>query len=217
MKKRTLILLTFVITFGALAQKKANYKVFPFKTGIIEYQKAGKTKGTHIKYIDEYGYKQGDYEETVTKIFGMKNEEKKATILIGPTVYSVDYKQNTVFKSKNPLYESYANTGGDYDKLGKKGMAALGYSDTGKTGKVLGKTCEIWKGGMGEIWIWKGLALKTLTNVMGIKVEETAVKISLDVPVPEDKFEVPKGMKIEENPAQNGIEEGLKGIFGGQN
>ncbi|RUA12722.1 MAG: hypothetical protein DSY82_00485 [Flavobacteriia bacterium] len=216
MKKLSLILFTLFITLSAYAQKKANYKVFPFKTGIIEYEKTGKTKGTHIKYIDDYGYKQGDYEETVTKIFGMKSKDKNGTVLIGPTVYAIDYKNNTVNKGKNPVYETYANSNGDYDKLGKEAMTALGFSDTGKTGTVLGNKCEIWKGNLGEIWIWKGLALKSVTKILGIKMEETATKISLDVKVPQDKFEVPKNMKVIKNHVPEGMEGGLKGLFGGQ-
>ena len=216
MKKLSLILFTLFITLSAYAQKKANYKVFPFKTGIIEYEKTGKTKGTHIKYIDDYGYKQGDYEETVTKIFGMKSKDKNGTVLIGPTVYAIDYKNNTVNKGKNPVYETYANSNGDYDKLGKEAMTALGFSDTGKTGTVLGNKCEIWKGNLGEIWIWKGLALKSVTKILGIKMEETATKITLDVKVPQDKFEVPKNMKVIKNHVPEGMEGGLKGLFGGQ-
>ena len=216
MKKVTFILLTVMITLGAYAQKKSNYKVFPFKTGIIEYEKGGKTKGTHIKYIDEYGYKQGDYEDTVTKIFGMKTEEKSGTILIGPTVYAIDYKKNTVNKGKNPVYETYASANGDYDKLGRQSMEALGFSDSGKKGTILGNECEIWKGNLGEIWVWKGLALKSVTKILGIKIEETATKITLDVDVPDSKFEVPKGMKITENQVPEGMEGGLQGLFGGQ-
>ena len=218
MKKTALLSLILLISIGSFAQKKSNYKVFPFKTGIVEYQKLGKTKGTHIKYIDDYGFKQADYEDTVTKIFGMKNKEKKGTILIGPVVYAIDYKTNTVNKGTNPVYETYANNSGDYDKLGREAMTALGYSDTGEKGTVLGNECEIWEGPMGQIWIWKGLALKTKVNVLGIKVEEVATRIDLNAKVPSDKFEVPKNMKIVDTPQEaQDMQGALKGLFGGQN
>lgn len=216
MKKTVLIIFALIITLGAYAQKKSNYKVFPFKTGIIEYQKTGKTKGSYTKYIDEYGFKQADYGESVTKIFGMKTEEKTGNILIGPVIYAIDYKKNIVNKGKNPVYETYAKADGDYDKLGRQAMEALGFSDSGETGTVLGNKCEIWKGALGEIWVWKGLALKTTTKLLGMKMEEVATKISLDVNVPKDKFEVPKGMKLVENQVPEGMEGGLQGLFGGQ-
>jgi hypothetical protein len=216
MKKIVLIILTVLISIGAYAQKKSNYRVFPFKSGIIEFQKTGKTKGSYTKYIDDHGFKQADYGESVTKIFGMKTEEKTGTILIGPDVYSIDYKRKVVNKGKNPVYETYAKADGDYDKLGKQAMEALGFTDTGKTGTVLGNKCEIWEGNLGEIWVWKGLALKTTTKILGMKMEEIATKISLDINVPKDKFEIPKGMEVTETQIPEGMEGGLKGLFGGQ-
>jgi len=216
MKKLPLVILTTILSIGAFAQK-ANYKVFPFKSGIIEYTKEGKTKGSSIKYIEDYGYKQADYGESVTKIFGMKTEEKDGTILIGPMVYAIDYKNNTIAKGKNPVYELYANSKGNYIELGEQAMENLGFTNTGKTGTVLGKECEIWKGTLGEIWTWKGLALKSSTKILGMKMDETATKITIDTNVPTSKFEVPKDMEIKEQQIPEGMEGGLQSLFGGQN
>ncbi len=216
MKKLSLAILTTLLSIGAFAQK-ANYKVFPFKSGIIEYQKTGKTKGSSIKYIEDYGYKQADYGESVTKIFGMKTEQKEGTILIGPIVYAIDYENDAVAKGENPVYELYANSNGNYIELGEQAMENLGFTNTGKTGTVLGKECEIWKGTLGEIWTWKGLALKSTTKILGIKMDETATKITIDTNVPANKFEVPKDMEIKEQQIPEGMEGSLKSLFGGQN
>jgi hypothetical protein len=216
MKKLISILVIVFLSLSAFAQK-SNYKVFPFKSGIIEYQKNGKTKGSSIKYIDEHGYKQADYSESVTKIFGMKTEQKEGTILIGPMVYAIDYKNKTIAKGENPVYELYANSKGNYIELGEQAMENLGFTNTGKTGSVLGRECEIWKGTLGEIWTWKGLALKTTTKILGIKMDETATKITIDTKVPANKFEVPKDMEIKEQQIPKGMEGGLQSLFGGQN
>ena len=216
MKKLISILVIVFLSLSAFAQK-SNYKVFPFKSGIIEYQKDGKTKGNSIKYIEDYGYKQADYGESITKIFGMKTEQKEGTILIGPMVYAIDYKSNTIAKGENPVYELYANSKGNYIELGEQAMENLGFTNTGKTGSVLGKECEIWKGTLGEIWTWKGLALKTTTKILGIKMDETATKITIDTKVPANKFEVPKDMEIKEQQIPKGMEGGLQSLFGGQN
>lgn len=217
MKKATLIILTFLLSASIYAQKKSNYKVFPFKSGIIKYQKTGKTSGTTTKYIDDYGYKQADYGESITKFFGHKTKEKEGTILIGPNVFAIDYKNNTVNKSKNPVYETYANSKGNYEELGRKSMKMLGYSDSGKTETILGKKCEIWTGSLGEICAWKGLALRSQTKILGMKMEEIATSISTDVKVPKDKFEVPKGLEIQETETPEGLQEGLNSLFGGHN
>ena len=216
MKKLISILVIVFLSLSAFAQK-SNYKVFPFKSGIIEYQKDGKTKGNSIKYIEDYGYKQADYGESITKIFGMKTEQKEGTILIGPMVYAIDYKNKTIAKGENPVYELYANSKGNYIELGEQAMENLGFTNTGKTGSVLGKECEIWKGTLGEIWTWKGLALKTTTKILGIKMDETATKITIDTKVPANKFEVPKDMEIKEQQIPKGMEGGLQSLFGGQN
>lgn len=198
MKALSIILVTFLLSSYTFAQN-SNYKVFPFKTGIIEYKQEGNAKGTHVKYIDEYGYKQADFSETEVKVFGFTNKENKGTILIGPKLYSLDYKTNTASTTKNPVYESYANSNGsDYDKLGRDAMASLGFSNTGKTETIAGKKCEIWKGSLGSIWVWKSLALKSETNILGINIIEVATSVKINISVPSSKFEVPNRMEVKE-------------------
>ncbi len=92
-------------------------------------------------------------------------------------------------------------------------MRALGFSDTGETDTILGKKCEIWQGSLGEICIWKGLALRSKTKIFGMKMEEVATKITIDTKVSTSKFKVPKGMEIQEVE----MPEGLNSLFGGQN
>jgi len=196
--KRTLLVLTVMLSTISIFAQKANYKVFPFKTGIIEYKQEGNAKGTHTKYIDEYGYKQADYTETEVKVFGFTNKEKKGTIMIGPKIHSIDFATNKASTGVNPVYETYANSdGSDYDKLGRDAMASLGFSNSGKTETIAGKKCEIWKGSLGRIWIWKSLALKSETVVLGINITETAVSVKINTSVPASKFEIPKGIDVQ--------------------
>jgi len=198
MKNITLIITVILLSFNTYAQE-GNYKVFPFKSGIVEYKLEGNSKGTHTKYFDKYGYKQADYTNTETTVFGFTKKEKKGTILIGPKVYSINYKNKTVSVSTNPVYESYANSNGaDYDKLGRKALTSLGFSNTNKTENIAGKKCEIWQGTLGKVWIWKGLSLKNETTVLGVSIVETATSIKVNVSVPSSKFEIPKGFKVNE-------------------
>jgi len=197
MKKLAIIIFGIILSINTYAQKP-NYKVFPFKTGIIKYKLEGNSSGTHTKYIDQYGYKQADFSETEMKVFGMSKKENKATILIGPKAYSIDYDKNKATSTVNPVYETYANSkGSDYDKLGRDALKSLGYSNTNKTESIVGKRCELWTGSLGKVWIWKGLALKTETNVLGVSVIETATSVRINISVPASKFEIPKGMDLE--------------------
>jgi|LGOV01.1.fsa_nt_gb hypothetical protein len=202
-----LYIITLILSSIGLMAQKSNYKVFPFKAGIIEYKLEGNSKGSHIKYIDDYGYKQADYTKTVTKVFGMSSEDNNGVILIGSRVYTIDYKSNSATESKNPVYDTYANSeDANYDELGKQAMASLGFSNTGNTEMILGKKCEIWEGSLGEIWIWKGLALKSKTNVLGISITEIATKINLTSSVDASHFELPKGAKVQEVEVPSGME-----------
>ena len=215
MKTFTAFLIVTFLTTGIYAQK-SNYKVFPFKSGVIEYKIEGKTKGTNIKYIEDYGYKQADVTNTVTKFFGQKTIDNSTDILIGPKIYAIDHEKNTLTKARNPVYETYANESGNYEELGIQAMDALGFKDTGETGTVLGNKCTIWKGPLGEIWTWKGLALKTKTKLLGIKMEETAVKIDLDSKVSAGRFEIPSGLEEQKMPeGQEDIQGALNSLFGG--
>lgn len=198
MKKLTLIVSAIFFVLNSYAQN-GNYKVFPFKSGIIEYKLEGNSKGFHTKYIDDFGYKQADYNETETTVFGFTNKEKSGTILIGPKAYAINYKTETTSVGINPVYESYANSNGsDYDKIGREAMASLGFSNTNKTEAIVGKKCDVWKGSLGRIWVWKGLALKSETTVLGVSIIETAVNIKINTSVPSSKFEAPKGFEVKD-------------------
>jgi hypothetical protein len=201
MKNIVTIIIVTLMSINAYAQKN-NYKVFPFKSAIVEYKVEGNSQGHKTKYIDQYGYKQADYSEIETKVFGFTNNEKKTTILVGQKSYTVDYKQGKVFINQNPVYETYANSKGDYENLGKEALKSLGFSNTGKSGNILGKKCQIWKGNLGEVWIWKSLALKSKTNILGITINEIATKIEIGQSIPSSKFEYPKGMEVENTALQ---------------
>lgn len=208
------IIVLLISSIGLFAQK-ANYKVFPYKSGIVEYKLEGNSKGTHTKYFDEYGYKQADFTESETTVFGFTNKEKSGTILIGPKVYSINYKESSASVGRNPVYETYANSdGADYDKLGREAMASLGFSNTGQKGTIAGKKCEIWEGSLGKIWIWKGLSLKSETIVLGVSITETAVSVRVNESVPSSKFEIPKGIKIKEISSYNESPNSKEDIIG---
>ena len=71
------------------------------------------------------------------------------------------------------------------------------------TQSFLGKTCDKYtidfkKQQMkGSYLVWNGIALKTEMTVMGMKTTIEATKIEENPTIPADKFEVPKGIKIQ--------------------
>jgi len=49
-----------------------------------------------------------------------------------------------------------------------------------------------------KVWIWEGIPLKSVSSVSGIEVTMEALQLKTDVEIPAEKFEVPKGVKMEE-------------------
>jgi hypothetical protein len=181
----------------ATAKTVSGYKLFPFKSAIVEYKYEGNSKGSHVKYIDNYGYKQADYADAETKVFGMVSKEKSAVIKNGPKIYTIDYKTKTANVGVNDLYESYMNsTDKNSNDIGEQAMHDLGFEYSGRNEVVMGKNCKVYEGSLGEIWVWNNLPLKSNTRVLGIKVTETATKLEIDASVPNSKFEIPKNIEV---------------------
>lgn len=215
MKAITILIVSILWSVCGWAQQN-QYKVFPFKTAIVEYEQSGNTQGRRTQYIDEYGYKQAGYSQTTTTMMGFTTTENTAQIMVGSTVYAIDYSENSVTESQSPLYALYANsTSTDYEKLGRQALSGLGYHNTGEKESICGKSCEIWKGSLGSVYIWKGLTLKSVTQMLGIKVEEIAVSVKTDCSVPSDKFIVPENMQVNTVDNQQGLE-GLNAMFGNE-
>lgn len=203
MKNLNILVMALLLSLTSCSQnsksEKNSYKKYPFKSAIIEYTISGNSTGTKTTYIADYGYKQAELSETTTSIMGFKTKEKKDVITIGSIVNTIDHQTKSVVKTNNPFAEKYAkNVGEDYIKTGEDVLTALGFQKSG-TETILGKKCTIWKG-MNTIWAWKGLVLKSETNIMGMKIAETATSIKTDINVPASKFEIPSDYNVQEAP-----------------
>lgn len=199
--RRFILLLLSVFLSGTMMGQDGKYKVFPFKSAIIKYKQEGSTQGIHVKYIDEYGYLQADYTKLTTSFMGVDTKEEKVTILKGAEVYDADMITRQGAKHGNPLYQMYSNASSeDLDQLGKQGLSMLGYLDSGKEEDVLGRSCQIWEGPMGKLWLWKNLTLKSEVSIMGMKMNEVATSIQIDVSIPVDKFDLPSDISFASTP-----------------
>ncbi|MCL3781909.1 hypothetical protein EMN47_16105 [Prolixibacteraceae bacterium JC049] len=188
--KRLLILSTIALL--ALTAGAQKFKRYPFKSGIVQFQYTGKTTGTETLYFDDYGRLEARHTKTTTKVFGVKSTENKITILKGSQMTTIDNEEGTKHTMTNPLLASMAEENIDFEEFGKKMMESLGFQKVG-TETVKGKTCEVWKG-IGTIYTWKGLALRTDMNMMGSKFTILATDIKTNVNVPAKYFAIPKSI-----------------------
>ncbi|MFQ5706632.1 MAG: hypothetical protein ACE5HO_04235 [bacterium] len=163
---------------GSSAGSKSRYGL---KQACVEYQITGDMfSGTETLYFDRYGMREAKYSQQTVNVMGMKQENHTATFINfdeDGIIYTYDYKTKSGTKMENPLKEAFQKK--DMKEVGKEMMVQMGGQKIG-TGKVLGKTCEIWEiKKMGtKTWVWNWINLKTETNMMGMKMTIEAKKIS---------------------------------------
>jgi len=188
-------LLIFILLTVSLFAGEKRVKLFPFKSAVITYKYEASFSGTHIKYIADYGYKQSDYIRKTEKFGGNADTEFETIIRIGPKAYTINYQDSTVAVGRNATYGYYLlNEDRTCNEVSEALLkAASGWKLSG-TERYLQKDCKRWKSGSNTLLTWKGLELKSVINFMTMMVEK-AVKLEINVDVPQNKFEIPQGFR----------------------
>ena len=192
---KTKLLFLFILYTTNIFAQKERVKFFPFKSAIIEYKYEASFKGTHIKYIDDWGYKQADYIKKEYNLGDITDKEYQTIILIGEKAYTINLQENTFAVGRNSTYNYYMlNQNRECTDVSDAILqSAHGYKQTG-TKKFLKKNCKVWEVGNSTQLTWNGVMLYTEINFMTMMVEK-ATSIKIDVNIPESKFDIPKGLK----------------------
>ncbi|HKK81828.1 MAG TPA: hypothetical protein VJ909_06255 [Prolixibacteraceae bacterium] len=206
MKRLYILILVFGIVGISSAQKP--FKKYPFKSGIIEYKMEGNAKGTQVLYWDEYGYREVSIEKSEAKIFGQTIVTNKTTLTLGSKLYEWSEGDTVIYESSNPIAETWED--GNYDEddveeFSLQTIESLGYEKTG-SGMVVGKKCDIYDG-LGKIWVWKGLSLRTEVKMLGVKTIIAAESIKTNTHVPGSVFKIPSGMRASKNVVEDNMQE----------
>jgi hypothetical protein len=93
----------------------------------------------------------------------------------------------------------------DLTKTGKEMMKSMGGEKVGEE-KFMGYTCEVWKMLAVKVWLYKGIMLKSESDMMGMKHTTTATKIDFDTSVSNDDLKLPN-FPIQKPPAMPKQEE----------
>ncbi len=217
MKKVSLLLmwLSVILTINTQAQKQTTR--FTIKSGYVKYEVTGKTTGTVEFWWDDYGAKSREITQTntVTKIFGMKQETKVHTLIVNnkDVSYVVDYIEGENRKTNSGYTEGQQMSEGmteqEQQQLQDDILASLGGQKIG-TRMFMNKKCDLYSVLGTQMWIYKGLTLKSESNILGVVVNKTAIEFKPNTKVSASKFEKPAGVEFEDN--YHSQEEG--GIFG---
>jgi hypothetical protein len=188
MKKLHLYLLLFVsfalVSFSSKISENlenkdpvSKVKRYGIEQACIESEiKSQFQTGTEALYFDDWGAREAKYTTMKIKVPGMTQETHTATFLEGTSIYTVDLDNNTGTVAENPMLKELE--GKNMQEVGDQMMIKMGGKKVG-TEKFLGKMCEVWEySNLGtKSLVWKGIPLKTETNMMGQKMTITATKL----------------------------------------
>ncbi len=166
-----------------------DYRKYPFETAIVEYILEGKIEGTKSYYVYGAGYKLAEY---IVEKKGKKIKENTGIITIGPFTTTIDFIEKQAVEIENPFLLFSANPDRDWQKTGENILIQTGFEKMGKE-TIVGKECNLWVNGNDKLWVWKGLILK----IENKSSSETAISVEIDVPIPDDKFQVPDDIEYE--------------------
>jgi len=193
----------FIVLFFSVviiqAQEK-DYKRYNEKSGIIEYKVSGEQNGTETIYFDNYGMKEAKYSDIIIEMFGIKQKDKKAVYLDGYWQYTIDLLKNAGTKREDDMLKQLVESSDEeLVDIGMKMFISMGGEKIGQE-TFLGKACDVWQiESMGSrILIWNYIPLKTVVDMMGMKITYEATSIKINVDIPDDKIDIPENIEYKE-------------------
>ena len=202
---KIIVLLLFTLFAINVFSQEKQVKIFPFKSAIIEYKYEASFKGTRVKYIDDWGYKQADYIRKELNMGDAVEKDFQTIILIGEKAYTINLQENNFAVGRNSTYNYYLlNEDKKCTAISDAILqSAQGYKSAG-TKKYLKKKCQVWEFDDATQYTWKGLLLFSEINFFTMMIEK-ATSIKVDVDIPESKFEIPQGLKFSSSDTYQGF------------
>ena len=204
--KNIILLALIFLSLQTITKAQQKAKSFTLKSGHIEYKLTGNTTGTRSLWWDDYGYKSCIEENSVTvvKMLGIKNKEQRHahTVMIGSEFWTADLIKNTGQKGNIDFYKDMIKiteglTKDEVKQLEDDILNSFGGERLGK-GMVLGNECDIISVMGAKSWIYKGLALKSEVEIMGIINNEIAVSFEKNINIPSSKFKFLSNIEYED-------------------
>jgi hypothetical protein len=162
----------------------------PFSTVVIKYQVSGEIyNGAETVYVDVQKNTVSRDVEVQGKVNDQTIEIKSRDINDGKTMRHTDLIEKIAFSTEVKEGDAISNMFNKDRYLGCQK----------EQGSFLGKECDVYTMPGAKAFFWNDILMKEdLTNLSKegqVIATKTAVDITLDVPVSEDKFSVPPGVK----------------------
>ncbi|NJK94260.1 MAG: hypothetical protein HC905_04355 [Bacteroidales bacterium] len=187
-------------------------KLYEFRSMAVEYEIRSEGNGTRSGgskslWIDDYGNKQSEIRKETTSITMLGNttteNKEEQTIILGNLVYTINLKDKTgtkqdieVLRKMGEAFAGHLNSTGSSVREFTKDFVEKNGGRWLPSETFLGKKCDVIEMMGVKQWIYKGVPLRIESNMMGMKISETATSISEEVSVPAIRFTVPQGIAI---------------------
>lgn len=216
---RLLLLSVFCLAFTSIAtaQSAFNYqKRFQVKSGHVEYELTGMVTGTKSLWWDYFGEKY--HEETnctqVVKTMNRTEVIKNHSLAIadGTYYYNVDMETMEGTKIHKDAIPNFALLGSglndnEMEQLGEGLLKGFDGNAEKHSEVVLGRNCDVTKLAGAKIHQYKGVVLRSYTQINGSENKEEALSFDENISVPASKFTPPANAIISDISAEvSGIE-----------
>lgn len=198
--KYTIISLILLFS-SSVSFAQSTISIYQIKSGYVAYELTGNTTGTKKLWWDDYGIKtRTEIQSTsTTKIMGMKqvNHTNSVEIKNGNTLWVIDKEKMTGQETSLEGLVDYS----EFEKMSEREKEAFAEALLDSLGgeklapeMFLGCMCDVITLWGAKVWTCQSVPLKTETNVMGIKANETATEFKKDIAVSAAKFEKMPGV-----------------------
>jgi len=169
----------------------------PFQTAVITYSFTGDRTGSQTVYIDRKRNKVSKEKWETVSPMGRTQKIHEIEIYDGRKRFTI--MQNLSISELNTNEAVGENVEGDILGIMFDEGRFKKYSVS--KGKVLDKECIVYNALEGQkLYFWNGILLKdeVSSHQAGMKIDYTIVAtgIQIDVPIPDDVFQLPSGVKV---------------------
>jgi len=194
-------------TLAVQSNKEKKLKRYDVKSGAIKYKItiSGKVmgstitgSGTEYLFFKDWGaielVESNSKKITNMKFFGKTKTETTKTHTMNKLdngeSYQVDFDNEVIYLRRDPAMDLMMQSNSDAGETGKNILEAFGGKKTG-TEVYKGYHCEIWDIAGAKQWMYKGVPLKMVVNVMGIKTVKETVTADFNTTVTDQQLKLP--------------------------
>jgi len=193
--KRYLFLLLVAISIMTTTIAQTQVKKYDIKSGVITYESVNNF-GIKMKIVvsfDDYGMKE-------CKDIYLGDKLKESFFSDGKNLYRVNHMEKTAYNT-GPAYRG-TELKVEWTEFGTEADRKSGKYKKLPPKKIADKNCEMFeyndgKGTTTQYGGWNKILLYMDVKIKDMETIQRALKVEENVKVPAEKFEVPKGYKIE--------------------